>query len=156
MQPALTRIGAAVGLIAATTSMLLGCGFDEQTTVAGPTDEVAAVEVAFVGNAECARCHPRSSADWIQFSNDHNTPIAPVNTPKTIALDPQFQHRLPWYPASEHGADLLPFPVKYLGESLPVPGKAPEPGEHNLSVLGDILGYDSKKIEKLRKAGALG
>jgi crotonobetainyl-CoA:carnitine CoA-transferase CaiB-like acyl-CoA transferase len=98
----------------------------------------------------------RSSADWIQFSNDHNTPIAPVNTPKTIALDPQFQHRLPWYPASEHGADLLPFPVKYLGESLPVPGKAPEPGEHNLSVLGDILGYDSKKIEKLRKAGALG
>ncbi len=98
----------------------------------------------------------RSSADWIQFGNEHNTPIAPVNTPRTLAQDPQFKHRFPWYPASEHGADMLPFPVKFLDEELPVPAWAPTVGEHNQRVLAEVLGYDAEKIEKLRAAGALG
>ena len=59
----------------------------------------------------------KTCAEWIEFSNTQNTPIAPVNTPKTIAKDPQFQHRLPWYPASKHGADMLPFPVKFMASN---------------------------------------
>ena len=98
----------------------------------------------------------RSSAEWIEFGNEHNTPIAPVNTPRTIAQDPQFKERLPWYPASEHGADMLPFPVKFQGEQLPVPERAPTVGEHNERVLAEVLGYDAEKIAKLRGAGALG
>ena len=78
------------------------------------------------------------------------------NTPKTIADDPQFQARFPWYPAARHGADMLPFPVKPIGEELTAPSKAPEPGQHTDEVLGGVLGYDSEKIAKLRESGALG
>ena len=83
-------------------------------------------------------------------------PIAPVNTPKTIADDPQFQDRFPWLPASEHGADMLAFPVKLLGESLPTPAHAPEVGEQSDEVLSSVLGYGPEEIARLRKAGALG
>ena len=85
-----------------------------------------------------------------------NTPIAPVNTPKTIADDPQFQDRLPWLPADRLGADQLPFPVKLVGEELPVPTKAPTVGEHTDEVLREVLGYDDARIAALREAGALG
>jgi crotonobetainyl-CoA:carnitine CoA-transferase CaiB-like acyl-CoA transferase len=98
----------------------------------------------------------KTSVQWIAFGNEHNTPIAPVNTPKTIADDPQFQHRFEWLPAAAHGADLLPFPVKYIGETLPTPSKAPEVGEHSDRVLKRVLGYADEKIEKLRQSGALG
>ena len=98
----------------------------------------------------------KTSGEWITFGNEHNTPIAPVNTPKTIAADPQFQHRFEWLPAAVHGADLLPFPVKYIGETLPTPSKAPEVGEHSDRVLKRVLGYADEKVEKLRQSGALG
>jgi len=98
----------------------------------------------------------KTSAEWLDFSNTQNTPIAPVNSPKSIADDPQFQHRLPWYPASTHDADMLPFPVNFVGEELPSPTTAPTVGEHNEQVLKRVLGYDDEKIAKLKDSGALG
>jgi crotonobetainyl-CoA:carnitine CoA-transferase CaiB-like acyl-CoA transferase len=98
----------------------------------------------------------KSSTEWIAFGNQHNTPIAPVNTPKTIADDPQFQHRLPWYGREGHGAEMLPFPVKFIGEELPEPDMAPTTGQHTDQVLKDVLGYDDEKIAALRAKGALG
>ena len=52
----------------------------------------------------------RTTGEWVIFGEEHNTTIAPVNTPKTIADDPQFKDRMPWLPASEHGIDMLPDP----------------------------------------------
>ncbi len=98
----------------------------------------------------------KTSAEWIEFGNRHNTPMAPVNSPKTIADDPQFKERFPHYPASEHGADLMPLPLKFVGEELPVPTMAPTVGEHTADVLGEVLGYDADKITALRDAGAFG
>ncbi len=98
----------------------------------------------------------KSSEEWIAFGNEFNTPIAPVNTPKTIAEDPQFQHRFPVYPVEGHGAEMLPFPVQFVGEELPEPAMAPTVGEHSEEVLSKVLGYDADRIEALRKAGALG
>jgi crotonobetainyl-CoA:carnitine CoA-transferase CaiB-like acyl-CoA transferase len=98
----------------------------------------------------------KSSAEWIRLGGEKNFPIAPVNTPKTIADDPQFRERLPWYPASKHGVDMLPFPVKFEGEELPEPSWAPTVGEHTEAVMRDVLGYDADRIEALRKAGAFG
>ncbi len=98
----------------------------------------------------------KTSAAWIEFGDTANTPIAPVNTPKTIAQDPQFQHRLPWYPAAKHGAEMLPFPVKFGEEELPAPGMAPAVGEHTEEVLSRVLGYDSAKIAALRGEGVFG
>jgi crotonobetainyl-CoA:carnitine CoA-transferase CaiB-like acyl-CoA transferase len=98
----------------------------------------------------------KSSVEWLEFGNEKNTPIAPVNTPQTIVDDPQFQDRLPIYPHEKHGADMLPMPVKFLGEELPAPTKAPTVGEHNDQVLEEVLGYDAEKIAQLKGKGALG
>jgi crotonobetainyl-CoA:carnitine CoA-transferase CaiB-like acyl-CoA transferase len=98
----------------------------------------------------------RSAADWIEFGDKVNTPIAPVNTPKTLADDPQFQDRFPWLPASRMGADMLPPAIKFLEERLPDPTKAPTVGEHSEQVLRQVLAYDDERIEALRAAGALG
>ena len=98
----------------------------------------------------------RTSADWIRLGDEKNFPIAPVNSPKTIADDPQFRDRFPLYSHEKHGADMLPFPVKFTGEVLPEPSWAPTVGEHNEAVLRDVLGYDAERIDALRGAGALG
>lgn len=97
----------------------------------------------------------RTSAEWMEFGGNANTPIAPVNTPKTLADDPQFADRLGWIPASRLGADQLAFPVKFAGD-LPEPTKAPEVGEHSYEVLRAVCDYDDEQIAKLRQAGALG
>jgi crotonobetainyl-CoA:carnitine CoA-transferase CaiB-like acyl-CoA transferase len=98
----------------------------------------------------------KTSAEWIEAGNVHNYPIAPVNSPKTIADDAQFQDRFPWYPVSRHGAEMLPFPVKFPGEELPEPRMAPTVGEHNEEVLREVLGYDAEKIAALRENGVFG
>jgi crotonobetainyl-CoA:carnitine CoA-transferase CaiB-like acyl-CoA transferase len=98
----------------------------------------------------------RTVAEWLEFGERVNTPIAPFNTPQTIADDPQFQARLPWIPKERLGADQLPSPVKLMGEELPIPEKAPEVGQHNDVVLREVLGYDDARVNHLKDAGALG
>jgi len=99
----------------------------------------------------------KTSAEWIDFGNEVNTPIAPVNTSKSIADDPQFRDRFPWIGADRLGADQMQFPLKLGdGEELPEPTRAPTVGQHTDEVLADVLGYDAAKIEELREAGAFG
>ena len=43
----------------------------------------------------------RTSDEWLEFGLEHNTPIAPANTPKTLLDDPQFQDRFPLIPAAQ-------------------------------------------------------
>jgi crotonobetainyl-CoA:carnitine CoA-transferase CaiB-like acyl-CoA transferase len=98
----------------------------------------------------------RTTAEWIAFGDEHDTPIAPVNTPQTLADDPQFQDRLPWYSREVLGAEQLPVPIKLIDEELPVPTKAPTVGQHTDDVLTGVLGYDEARVAALREAGALG
>jgi len=98
----------------------------------------------------------RTSAEWIAFGDEHNTPIAPVNTPRTLADDPQFDARLGWLPRTELGAEQLPSPLKLVGDELPRPTRAPTVGEHTETVLRGTLGYDDARIAELRAAGAFG
>ncbi|HEX6567710.1 MAG TPA: CoA transferase [Acidimicrobiales bacterium] len=98
----------------------------------------------------------RTTAEWVAFGDEHNTPIAPVNTPRTLADDPQFRHRLPFYPRDVLGAEQLPSPIKLIGETLPVPTRAPTVGQHTDEVLRDVAGYDDARVAALRAAGALG
>ncbi len=98
----------------------------------------------------------KSCEEWLRLGNEKNFPIAPVNTPKTVAEDPHFTHRFPLYPVEGHGAEMLPYPVKFVGERLPPPAHAPTVGEHSREILADVLGYDEERIAALKKAGALG
>ena len=85
------------------------------------------------GNRELQRRAPRHlphqdhrPSGWTS-AIENNTPIAPVNTPKTIADDPQFQDRFPWLSARDPTAPTCcRSPIKVIGEELPVPTKAPE------------------------------
>jgi crotonobetainyl-CoA:carnitine CoA-transferase CaiB-like acyl-CoA transferase len=98
----------------------------------------------------------RTTAEWITLGIDHDVPISPVNTPRTITNDPQFQERLPWTRPAALGADLLPSPVRVVGgDPLPV-GRAPDVGEHTDEVLHDLLGYTPDHIKTLRSTGAFG
>jgi crotonobetainyl-CoA:carnitine CoA-transferase CaiB-like acyl-CoA transferase len=98
----------------------------------------------------------RTTAEWVVLGNEANTPIAPVNTPQTLADDPQFQARLPWIPKEQVGNDQVPVPIKLVGEDLPLPTKAPTAGQHTDEVLDDVLGYHADRIAALRAGGALG
>ena len=74
-----------------------------------------------------------------------------MNSARSIADDPQFQHRLPWIPAARLEADMLPLPVRITDAQVPVPERAPDVGEHTDEVLRDA-GYDDRRISELRKS----
>jgi crotonobetainyl-CoA:carnitine CoA-transferase CaiB-like acyl-CoA transferase len=98
----------------------------------------------------------KTSAEWLAFASEHNTTIAPVNTPLSLGDDPQFTDRLGWIPASRLGADELPMPVKVVGAQLPTPTRAPTVGQHTDEVLAEVLGKSADQIAALRATGALG
>ena len=98
----------------------------------------------------------KTAAEWIVFGDEKNTPIAPVNTPQTIAEDPQFQDRFHWMPADEVGSDMLGTPLKFMDVDMPKMTKAPTVGQHTEDVLQSVLGYDEAKIAALRETGAIG
>ncbi len=97
----------------------------------------------------------RTTAEWVQFGLEHNTPICPVNEPGDMSDDPQFQERMPWLPAASHGADLLPSPIKLVDDEMPGPHQAPTGGHHTDKVLDEVLGYDRDRIGDLRDSGAV-
>ena len=98
----------------------------------------------------------RTTAEWLEFGLKVNTPICVVNDVKTITKDPQFTDRLPLRPYQEAGTDLMPSPIKLIGEELPQLSKAPVvPGCDTEEVLSKLLGYDAAKIAKLKAAGVL-
>ncbi|MBX3283946.1 MAG: CaiB/BaiF CoA-transferase family protein [Acidimicrobiales bacterium] len=98
----------------------------------------------------------KTAKEWVDLGLEIEVPIINVNTPQTLADDPQFQDRFPWIPASRLGADQLPSPIKYLDVDVPLPTRAPTVGQHTEQVLHDVLGYDDAKIAELRESGALG
>jgi crotonobetainyl-CoA:carnitine CoA-transferase CaiB-like acyl-CoA transferase len=98
----------------------------------------------------------RTGVEWIAFGRTHNVPIAPVNTPRTVMDDPQFADRFQWLPKEDYDADMLPFPVKWMGGTLAPPGAAPAIGEHTAAVLAAVAGYDEARIGALRDEGVLG
>jgi crotonobetainyl-CoA:carnitine CoA-transferase CaiB-like acyl-CoA transferase len=98
----------------------------------------------------------RTAEEWIDFGVTANFPISPVNSPKTIADDPQFHDRFTWYTTDQLGAEQLPTPLKFVGEELPTPAHAPTVGQHTDEVLADILGWDDQRIAESRARGGLG
>ncbi|MHB1711698.1 MAG: CaiB/BaiF CoA transferase family protein, partial [Acidimicrobiales bacterium] len=98
----------------------------------------------------------RTAGEWIEFGIAFNFPVGPVNTSQTIADDPQFRERFHWFSRSRLGTDQLPTPLKFVGEELPMPTKAPTAGQHTDDVLRDVLGWDDDHIAASRVRGGLG
>jgi crotonobetainyl-CoA:carnitine CoA-transferase CaiB-like acyl-CoA transferase len=98
----------------------------------------------------------RTAEEWIEFGVTANFPVGPVNSPKTIAADPQFNDRFHWFTTEQLGAEQLPTPLKFVGEELPTPERAPTVGQHTDEVLRDLLGWDEARIAESRARGGLG
>jgi len=98
----------------------------------------------------------KTREEWLAFGLEHNTPIVVANTPKTLLDDPQFRDRMPLLPKEKVGADMLPTPIKFIGEEMPMPTKAPTVGQHTEQVLRDTLGWSDEQIAKAKAAGAFG
>ncbi len=98
----------------------------------------------------------KSSKQWLDFSNEANTPIAPVNTPQSLMEDPQFKDRMPWLPKEELDAEQLPLPIRIEGDLMDTPSKAPELGQHTEEVFTSLLEYDDQKIKDLKDKGVYG
>ncbi|MCZ7628691.1 MAG: CoA transferase [Microthrixaceae bacterium] len=77
----------------------------------------------------------RTTNEWVAWSGEHNTTIAPVNTPRTLADDPQFQARMGFMDHETHGADMIGTPVRFVGEDPVDPTPAPTAGQHNDEVI---------------------
>lgn len=97
----------------------------------------------------------KTCQEWLAFSEEHVTTIAPVNTTANIGDDPQFQHRMGFYPTEALGCEQLPLPAFVNGEPLPCPTMAPTVGEHTDEVMAEI-GKSSADIAALRDGGAFG
>jgi crotonobetainyl-CoA:carnitine CoA-transferase CaiB-like acyl-CoA transferase len=98
----------------------------------------------------------KTTEEWLAFGLEFNTPICPANSPKTLYDDPQFKDRMQLLPASEVGADMLPTPIKFVGEEMVMPTKAPTVGQHTDEVLRNVLGWDDARIAQARANGTLG
>ncbi len=98
----------------------------------------------------------KTSAEWLEFGDRVNTPIAPVNNAKNVVDDPQFQDRLPLFTTEQVGCEQLPLPVKFFDEELPVPTHAPTVGQQTDEVLSEVLGLDDDRLASLRDQGILG
>ena len=102
------------------------------------------------GNVELQRelrdiFRTRTTAEWLAFANEYDTTIAPVNTSATLLDDPQFRERVTWVGAERLGCDQMLLPLRLDGEALPVPRRAPDPGEHTSEVLTE-LGLDGPPV----------
>ena len=106
----------------------------------------------------CAGSSRRSSrrrrrrSGW-RSGSEHDITISPVNTPATIAADPQFADRMPWQPAGRLVADQLPFPVRVVGEQPPAAAAGARRRPAHAQILTEVLGYDAERIAALRAAG---
>jgi crotonobetainyl-CoA:carnitine CoA-transferase CaiB-like acyl-CoA transferase len=98
----------------------------------------------------------KSAEEWLEFGGRVNTPIAPVNTPRTLLDDPQFADRFPLLSAEDLGSDQIFTPLHFVDEELPAPAKAPTVGQHTEEVLRSVLGYDDTRIATAREGGAFG
>ncbi|WP_420434265.1 CaiB/BaiF CoA transferase family protein [Candidatus Poriferisocius sp.] len=98
----------------------------------------------------------KSSAEWLEFGDRVNTPIAPVNNAKNVVDDPQFQDRLPLFSVDQVGCEQLPLPVKFFDEELPTPTHAPTVGQQTEEVLSELLGLSGDRLAALRDQGILG
>jgi len=98
----------------------------------------------------------KTCQEWLAFSEEFVTTIAPVNTPANIGDDPQFQARMGFYPTDALGCEQLPLPAFVDGEPLPCPTMAPTVGQNTDEVMAEVLGKSEAEIVALRDGGAFG
>ena len=85
-------------------------------------------------------------------------PVAPVYELNDVVLDPHLIER-DMFTTVEHKnagpVKVVNFPVKFSETPVKIESASPVIGEHNMSVLREILGYSDDQIDALKKANAI-
>ena len=97
-----------------------------------------------------------TAAEWVEFGGQVNTPIAPVNTPKTLPADPQFAGPLRLAAGRRARRRPARLPGEVHRRRAAAPAHAPTPGQHTDEVLRAVCHYDDDTMQALRDAGAFG
>ena len=122
-----------------------------------------AAPVDFAGGQEGLRreiqkiFHTRTQAEWLQVAIEHDIAMGPANTVEDLPSDPHLKEREVIIEGEHPNAG----PFTYPGWPAPVEGQpfevyrpAPELGQHNDEILGEIE-YTSADIQRLRTEGII-
>jgi CoA:oxalate CoA-transferase len=94
---------------------------------------------------------------WLDTFKTANVPCAKVNTIEDLFDYEQIEARNMLVPVEGAGGfKVAGSPVKFRGEGdVTTRACAPELGEHNQQILGELLGYSETDIQKLYETGAV-
>lgn len=101
------------------------------------------------------RAHTREH--WLKLFVEHNVPAGPVNNAEEVANDPELIARGLFYTATK-GERRIPqvgLGIAVDGNNASYRSAPPRLGEHNVAVLGSVLGYDSAKLVQLKTLGVI-
>lgn len=109
--------------------------------------------------------------DWVRDQNVADVverlavagvPAAPVRGPVEAAGDPEVVRRgetepltHPGYPDASGDLRAPGVPIVFSGSTTGFDTPAPQLGEHNQQIFGDLLGYDDEQLAALRAAGVI-
>ena len=94
---------------------------------------------------------------WLKLFVEHKVPAGPVNSADDVANDPELIARGLFYTA-KNGEQRIPqvgLGIAIDNSNASYRSAPPRLGEHNDTVLGDLLGYDAAKITQLKSAKVL-
>ncbi len=94
----------------------------------------------------------KTRQEWMAILPAANVPAGPVNTPAEALDDPQIRSRS--MVVEVEGYRTIAHPVKYSKTEPSINRPPPELGEHTNEILKEA-GFDSGKIEQLRRSGAV-
>jgi crotonobetainyl-CoA:carnitine CoA-transferase CaiB-like acyl-CoA transferase len=100
----------------------------------------------------------KNTSEWIDIFQPMGLPCAPVNNIKQSFAHPQVSHRKMVESISHPKAGELKvvgIPVKFTETTSSIRLPAPILGQHTKKILGQILGYDEKRIETLFDEGVV-
>ena len=97
----------------------------------------------------------RTSKDWLESLEAVGVPCGPINDVAEVFADPQVQHRRLRRDLEHSVTGQVPSvacPIQYSETPLTYEQGPPALGEHNDSILGDLLGLSAEEIDSLRAA----
>ena len=94
----------------------------------------------------------------MELFTEYNVPHAPILGIKAALAQPQAVAREMVIEAQHPVLGKIPIvnrPIKFPGDSQPVPAAPPALGQHTDEILRDVLGFTAEQIQELRAAKVL-
>ena len=101
----------------------------------------------------------KPAEQWLQEFSEIGIACGPVNRIDQVLSDPQINYRGAMVEVPHKRVGSVPVvnsPIRFSRTPGDNPGPAPDLGEHNETVLGELAGYAAETLERLRAEGVIG